>query len=106
LFVDLTGVEPVISAMRMRRITNCATGPSLGQNQGFSPTIFLSCVATDLPITFPLRLFIRINYTFFMERKPDFGLVWLGYEVAGGTGFGDLDSAFLLDGRFFGGVTS
>ncbi len=25
--VDLTGVEPVISAMRMRRITNCATGP-------------------------------------------------------------------------------
>ena len=27
-FVDLTGVEPVISAMRMRRITNCATGPT------------------------------------------------------------------------------
>ena len=26
--VDLTGVEPVISAMRMRRITNCATGPN------------------------------------------------------------------------------
>ena len=25
--VDLTGVEPVVSAMRMRRITSCATGP-------------------------------------------------------------------------------
>jgi hypothetical protein len=29
LYVDLTGIEPVISAMRMRRITNCATGPLL-----------------------------------------------------------------------------
>ena len=26
--VDLSGVEPLISAMRMRRITNCATGPN------------------------------------------------------------------------------
>ena len=25
--VDLGGVEPPVSAMRMRRITNCATGP-------------------------------------------------------------------------------
>ena len=25
--VDLSGIEPLISAMRMRRITSCATGP-------------------------------------------------------------------------------
>lgn len=37
--VDLTGFEPVISAMRMRRITNCATGPLWDGNYVSFPTI-------------------------------------------------------------------
>jgi hypothetical protein len=32
--VDLSGVEPLISAMRMQRITNCATGPSSRPSRG------------------------------------------------------------------------
>ncbi len=36
--VDLSGIEPLISAMRMRRITSCATGPNnnviIAENMG------------------------------------------------------------------------
>lgn|GEM_PF-2620087 len=39
--VDLTGLEPAISAMRMQRITNCATGPFVDSGRrGVNATLY------------------------------------------------------------------
>lgn len=46
--VDLTGFEPVISAMRMRRITNCATGPWVDP-RGIEP-LSTPCHGVVLPV--------------------------------------------------------